>query len=275
MAIRNVINFESRRPQVMVFHKTVRTQQQPVQKSNNGALWGAFAGSMIMQLASSILPQILNNSRNEYDLLNQYQKKQLDVPPQEPPKAPLIDTNVELPEDDLTVEDIKFEFDDAELNPKHEHISFKINEIQGNKTYTIEKGDTWYEIAKAKYDVSSLPAGVTLNDVALALAAANSGAEGADALKMAKEGVFFKVGDNVELPDELTVNGQKISLNSNWATADVLSTDYGFVKATHWSIKVQQVGSKWQLLQNGNVIGTFDSEEAAKARKTELMSMNE
>ncbi len=153
---------------------------------------------------------------------------------------------------------------------------YDIKEIPGNKTYTVQNGNTWYGIASAKYDLSNLPAGVTVKDVAYALAAANSGAEGAEAMQLAKQGVYFKVGDVINLPDKLTVNGQEISLKSDYENADVLKQDYGFVKATNWAITVQQVGSKWALYKNGIQQGqAYDSKEAAEQAKNLMQSNNE
>lgn len=148
---------------------------------------------------------------------------------------------------------------------------YKITELPGNKTYTIQNGNTWYGIVSAKYDI---PQGVNVKDVAYALAAANSGAEGAEAMQKAKQGVYFKVGDNIQLPDKLTVNGQEISLKSDYENNAVAQQNYDFVKATNWAVTVTQVGSKWQLHKNGELQGTYDSQAEAEAAKQSLMQAN-
>lgn len=145
---------------------------------------------------------------------------------------------------------------------------YNIKEIQGNKTYTVQNGNTWYGIAMAKYDI---PQGVNIKDVAYALAAANSGAEGAEAMQKAKQGVYFKVGDIVELPDKLTVNGKEISLKSNFEDSAVAQQNYEFTKATNWAVTVTQVGSKWQLFKNGELQNTYDTKAEAETAQKSLM----
>ncbi len=148
---------------------------------------------------------------------------------------------------------------------------YKITEIPGNKTYTVQNGNTWYGIVMAKYDI---PQGVNIKDVAYALAAANSGAEGAEAMQKAKQGVYFKVGDNIQLPDKLTVNGQEISLKSDYENSAVAQQKYGFTNATNWAVTVTQVGSTWQLHKNGELQGTYNSQAEAETAKQSMMQAN-
>ena len=147
-------------------------------------------------------------------------------------------------------------------------IKYDVDPEYGNTTLDIKKGYTWYNIVSAKYDI---PKGVSAKDVALALAAANSGAEGTEAMDLARQGVYFKVGDLVNLPDTLNVNGKEISLKSDHQNQAVTPQDYGFVKATHWSAKVTQVGDKWYVRANGTRIGEpYNTEAEANAAKAEL-----
>ena len=157
---------------------------------------------------------------------------------------------------------------DPEVKVKGDLKEYGIDPAYGNKTLDIKNGYTWFNIVSAKYDI---PDGVSAKDVALALAAANSGAEGADAMKLAREGVFFKVGDVVTLPNDLTVNGQKISLKGDHENQAVTPDNYSFVKASHWSAKVTQVGDKWFVTENGTRIGeAFDSKAEAEAERDRL-----
>ena len=158
---------------------------------------------------------------------------------------------------------------DTDLDGQGGLKEYGIDHDEGNTTLDIKKGYTWFNIVSAKYDI---PDGVSAKDVALALAAANSGAEGADAMKLAHEGVFFKVGDHVDLPDSLTVNGQEISLKADHENQAVTPDNYSFVKATHWSAKVTQVGDKWYVTENDSRIGdAYDTEAAAIAAKNALI----
>ncbi len=145
---------------------------------------------------------------------------------------------------------------------------YKITELPGNKTYKVQNGNTWYGIVTAKYDI---PQGVNVKDVAYALAAANSGAEGAEGMRLAKQGVYFKVGDNIQLPDKLIVNGQEISLKSDYENHDVAQQKYDFVKATNWAVTVTQVGSKWQLHKNDELQGTYNTKAEAESAQKALM----
>lgn len=157
---------------------------------------------------------------------------------------------------------------DTDPEVKGDLKEYGIDPAYGNKTLDIKNGYTWFNIVSAKYDI---PDGVSAKDVALALAAANSGAEGADAMKLAREGVFFKVGDVVTLPNDLTVNGQKISLKGDHENQAVTPDNYSFVKASHWSAKVTQVGDKWFVTENGTRIGeAFDSKAEAEAERDRL-----
>ena len=157
---------------------------------------------------------------------------------------------------------------DPEVKVKGDLKEYGIDHDEGSTTLDIKKGYTWFNIVSAKYDI---PEGVSTKDVALALAAANSGAEGADAMKLAREGVFFKVGDLVDLPESLNVNGQEISLKADHENQAVTPDDYGFVKATHWSATVTQVGDKWFVTENDNRIGeAFDSKAEAEAERDRL-----
>ena len=160
--------------------------------------------------------------------------------------------------------------DNIELDGQSGLKEYGIDHDEGNTTLDIKKGYTWFNIVSAKYDI---PSGVSAKDVALALAAANSGAEGTEAMDLARQGVYFKVGDLVNLPDTLNVNGQEISLKSDHQNQTVTPQDYGFAKATHWSAKVTQVGDKWYVTENGQRIGNaYDNEADALAAKNALIA---
>ena len=134
-------------------------------------------------------------------------------------------------------------------------------------TYTINNYDTWWGIANAKYE---LPKGVSSLDLAYALAAANSGEEDPEkALALAKQGIYFKVGDSIKLPDELEVNGVKIKLKGNASEIDSIKTDPAHYmgsgqNAKNWSVSVDSNGY-WYITKDGvRQNGRYATKDAAE-----------
>lgn len=150
--------------------------------------------------------------------------------------------------------------------PATPSVAYDIGKKDGNKTYEIQAGDTWYAIAQAKYDI---PAGVTIKDVYTALAKENySGDDFATAMK---NGIVFMPGDQIQLPDTINIKGQEVKLKGDWQNNDTIKQDNYKSKSTFRSARIQQVRDKWYVTQNGvQVSETFDSEEEAKAEKERL-----
>lgn len=142
---------------------------------------------------------------------------------------------------------------------------------QTETSYTIQKGDTWYGIALAKYDI---PDGVNIKDVYRALAAANSGeSDPTKAMEMAKKGIYFMPNQVIKLPEELTINGQKVKLKGDHANQNVAwkNTNFNGQGMTKLNIKITQVGEKWWVTENGERIGkSFNTKTDAEAKKAEL-----
>ncbi len=310
MAIRHVMTFPQRRQQPMIFNKTYVVNQQCTHvKNGNGALWGGLLGGLLLGVGNMFMNRsvdlggqnpyaYLNNmgkepaqptKNNDLQILQKFYGDNYIIEEREGkfyamPKdgGAIIEGNdfndmldkLQNPKPkptgttDGTPETTTITDTGEEEDGKGALKEYGIEPEYGNKTLDIKKGYTWFNIVSAKYDI---PEGVSTKDVALALAAANSGAEGADAMKLAREGVFFKVGDLVDLPESLNVNGQEISLKADHENQAVTPDDYGFVKATHWSATVTQVGDKWFVTENDNRIGeAFDSKAEAEAERDRL-----
>ena len=102
--------------------------------------------------------------------------------------------------------------------------------------------------------------------MALKLAAANSGIEDPDqAYAAARKGLYFKVGDTIKLPDTLTVDGKTISRNSSVTNA--ATQNYQFAR-NGTMVTSSTAGSKTThtVYVNGELKGTYDTEEAARAQ---------
>ncbi len=153
---------------------------------------------------------------------------------------------------------------------------YDVNEIKSEyEAYTIKaqaqsngniKGDTWSSLALSKYDI---PQGVTLKDVYTALAKANY--DGNDFNEAMKAGIHFNAGDQIKLPKELNINGKIVKLKDDWKISDTRAT-YTTATSNYHAATVQQVGSKWQVVNSKGVQqgDLYDTKEAADAAAKKL-----
>ncbi len=277
MAIRHAMTFTPRRQQTVVFNKTYVVNQPTVQKTGNGAFWGGLIGGLLTGMGNMFLnnnTRLNLNGQNPYAYLNENMGKEPATETGKKEPSVMTTTQPEIktdePETVTTPEAVtpSKETEETDQPDGKGGIEYGIDHDPGSTTLDIKKGYTWFNIVSAKYDI---PSGVSTKDVALALAAANSGAQGTEAMNLAHQGVYFKVGDLVNLPEKLVVNGQEISLKGDHQTQAVTPDDYDYVKATHWSAKVTQVGDKWYVTENGVRRGeAYDTEADANAAKAQL-----
>jgi len=218
----------------------------------NGEFWGAGKDGTIVRGKS------FDEIQKKIAALNNKKATATTTPQEEPP----VDESKikQVPSQTTTVRDLS----DAEGDKD----KFRINTIKGGTTYEVKKGNTWYGIVTANYDTSNL-SGSEIKELAYALAAANSGQEDPTAaMAAAKKGIYFKVGDNIKLPNTLQVGDKTIKLNET--IKDAATQDYKFATGGTFAVSVKSVGDKYQLVINGETQPKlYDTREAAKAAAPE------
>lgn len=154
---------------------------------------------------------------------------------------------------------------------------FKIVETKEDyELYTIERNDTWYHIAEAKYDWKN--SGVSFRDVYTALVKANY--SGDDFETAMKEGIPFFPGDNIKLPKTLEINGVTISLFDNHEERGIERPEMDYAKFNFSIAKINQVNGKFYIYINGEQVpglGPYESraqaESAVKAQYPKATEM--
>ena len=304
MPIRHAMSFRPSRPQPVVFNKTYVVQQQThCHRSGNGAFWGGFLGGILSGVGNFFVSNKTNlGGNNPYGYLNQ-----LNNTPAKPDDTmnnlkTLYSDYTWIKEGDKYIGrkgDSEVEgrtLDEVRANmkapaapeaaktaePKNEGLgglepakvqnNYGIDKENGNTTFEIDQKYTWYGIVSAKYDI---PEGVNPKEVAYALAAANSGASGAEAMQIAKEGVHFGIGDIIDLPDTLEVGGKTISLKEGHENIAVTPQDYNTVASKHWTAKIQQVGDQYYVTKNGVRIGESYKTESEAQKAIDKMKADE
>ncbi len=303
MPIRHAMTFKPQRQQTVVFNRTYVVQQQNCKHAGGlgGIGWAFFGlsalGSIFSGLSSSglfsrqtaITQQTANQQNSQefanlkkvakdfgYELINNGN----DYTAYKPDKSALpitgdyttvlnslLKVNGE-PEPEKTVTTPPEGKGGSEIITSKD--TYGIKKEAGVSTLKIDKGYTWYNIATAKYDI---PEGINPRNVALALAAANSdNTDSGAAMEQAKQGIYFKVGDTIKLPDSLTINNKTIKLKSEHEKANVNAENYNFASnAEFWSAKIEQVGDKWYVTKNGQIVGNaYATEQAAQEAKAQL-----
>ena len=153
-------------------------------------------------------------------------------------------------------------------DPKPENKKGKVEHFDGNKTYTMTGQDTWYGVIQGKYDISGLSPS-DIKQFAYKLAAANSGIENEDeAFRHAStKGIAHKTGQNIELPDELEINGKKISLRSDWESAATVKTNYSQKHYTTFVKTVERTPGGWKATNKDGEVKTFAEDKKSEAYK--------
>ncbi len=261
MAIRNVITFERRRPQVAVFNRVTQVKQQPV-KTDNTAAW-MMAGGLAMNLFGQLcnmLPGLINKPTNEYELL----LRTMNDPPKEPPKAPTISTDITVELDDIVVDDSPvvteedYEHDLDEFLKKPEY-SIKEDTSKMEIVKTIKFGGPWHYAQYYKDE----------NGNAIQIGSP----EFSEIVNRLKTEMCEVEGDRNQriLPKQFTINGKTFSIMSA-EERDKLTfqTKDGGIDVTYRTL---QVGNTYSVFEHKNntttLIGSELTYEQAMALKNE------
>lgn len=257
MAHRNVHVFKPQQ-NITVYNKRTAPPPSVQQTKGDDSIFLPFIAAGVLGLALGIGGNLLKKTPVEIT-----PEKPVEQPkPQEREKIEVEPLKKESPLPINTMTEI-------ELRKRDEYKV--IEEPYENETYKIEKYDTWYLIAGAKYNI---PEGVSLQEVHTALQWANfDGTKEEFDIARKTTGILFYPGDIINLPKTLDVNGTEVSLFEDHENREINRKEYQFTLSEYRTAKVRQVGSNFYVVVNGQLdskLGPFPSEQAAHAKILEL-----